>query len=278
MSLSTEPEAPSECDASFVSADGLHLSGTFVPGGSAASSVTVLVHGGGATRDETGFFTRLAHGLTRAGMASLRFDLRGHGRSEGRQEDLTLAGVVNDIRAAVAYARVTAGGVPINVVGTSFGGGISGFYTARYPAEVRRLVLFNPLIEYRRRFVDDKPYWHDGRIDEAAGRELTERGSLVHSPTFRLGRALLNEVFYLRPDEAMAQIVTPTLFVHGTKDTFVPIESSRRYVGRIQAEARLVEIDGAQHGFAVHNDPQYQHPQTGEWQAEVIRTVADWLA
>ncbi|MFD6224362.1 hypothetical protein [Nocardia asteroides] len=37
-----------------------------------------------------GFFTRLAAGLANAGVASLRFDLRGHGGSEGRQEELTL--------------------------------------------------------------------------------------------------------------------------------------------------------------------------------------------
>jgi alpha-beta hydrolase superfamily lysophospholipase len=73
----------------------------------------------------------LAVGLASAGVVSLRFDLRGHGRSE--------------------------------------------------------------------RFVDDKPYWDDGRIGAAAGRELTEEGSLAHSPTFRLGRPLLNEVFYPAP-------------------------------------------------------------------------------
>ncbi len=162
-------------------------------------------------------------------------------------------------------------------IGASFGGGICGFYAARYPDEVRRLVLFNPLIEYRKRFVDDKPYWHNGRINEEAGRELTERGSLPHSPTFRLGRPLLNEVFYLRPDDAISQIVTPTLFVHGTKDTFVPIESSRRYVTKIQAEAKLLEIDGSQHGFAVHDDPQYLDPQTVIWQSSVVAATTDWL-
>ena len=263
-------------DTFFSSADGLRLSGTMLIAGGSPSSVTVMVHGGGATRDEGGFFTRLAVGLADAGVASLRFDLRGHGRSEGRQEDLTIAGVVNDIRSAVSHAREITG-APVNVLGTSFAGGISGFYAAQYPDEVRRLVLFNPLIEYRKRFVDDKPYWHDGRIDEAAGWELSQRGSLVHSPTFRLGRPLLNEVFYMRPDAAMSDIVTPTLFVHGTKDTFVPIDSSRRYVTRVQAEARLLEIDGAQHGFAVHDDPQYQDPQTGVWQASVIKAVTDWL-
>jgi len=44
----------------------------------------------------------MARGLADAGVASLRFDLRGHGRSEGRQEKLTISGVLNDIRAALA--------------------------------------------------------------------------------------------------------------------------------------------------------------------------------
>ncbi|MDT4990211.1 MAG: uncharacterized protein QOH97_103 [Actinoplanes sp.] len=275
--MNAGPGVDRSVDAEFGSADGLRLSGSFVPAKGETSSVSVLVHGGGASRDEGGFFIRLAAGLAEAGIASLRFDLRGHGHSEGRQEELTLAGVVNDIRSAVAYARELTG-APVNVIGTSFGGGISGFYASRHPDEVRRLVLFNPLIEYRKRFVDDKPYWHDGRIDEQAGRELAAQGSLAHSPTFRVGRPLLNEVFYLRPDEAIHQIVTPTLFVHGTKDTFVPIDSSRHYVTQVKADARLIEIDGAQHGFAVHEDPHYLDPQTGIWQATVIAAVADWLS
>jgi alpha-beta hydrolase superfamily lysophospholipase len=66
--------------------DGLYLSGTLVLPDSAWQAV-VLVHGGGVTRKEGGFFTRLAAGLAEADIASLRFDLRGHGESEGRQED-----------------------------------------------------------------------------------------------------------------------------------------------------------------------------------------------
>lgn len=50
----------------------------------------MLVHGGGVTREGGGFFARLAAGLGVAGGASLCFDLRGHGDSEGRQEVLTL--------------------------------------------------------------------------------------------------------------------------------------------------------------------------------------------
>ena len=77
---------------------------------------------------------------------------------------------------------------------------------------------------------------------------------------------------------ALGQVTAPTLIVHGTRDTFVPIESSRRAVGSFAGETRLVEIEGAQHGLAVHDDPEYQNPQTREWQERVILTVADWLS
>lgn len=46
---------------------------------------------------------------------------------------------------------------------------------------------------------------------------------------------------------------------------------------QFQAEHKLVEIEGAQHGFAVHEDPQYLNPQSQEWQAFVIRTVSEWI-
>ena len=38
------------------------------------------------------------------------------------------------------------------------------------------------------------------------------------------------------------------------------------------------EIDGSQHGFAVHDDPQYAQSQTQQWQAHVIDLVTRWVA
>jgi len=264
-------------ETNFRSLDGIHLRGTLVvPSGKSANSA-VLVHGGGVTRHEGGFYTRLASDLAQAGIPSLRFDIRGHGESEGRQEDLTISGVVNDIRSAVEHIRAETGSHQASVVGASFGGGISAFFASRYPEQVKRLVLINPLLNYKKRFVDDKAYWYDDHIGQEAGEELARQGFIPHSPTFKLGRALLNEVFYIHPHLALGQVTAPTLIVHGTRDTFVPIESSRQAVGCFAGETRLVEIDGAQHGIAVHEDPEYQNQQTREWQAYVIRVVTEWL-
>jgi len=136
---------------------------------------------------------------------------------------------------------------------------ICGYFAAKRPELVNRLVLGNPLLNYKKRFIDDKPYWHDNRIDEAAGKELAEHG------------------FWLQPHTVLGEIQAPTLIVHGTKDTFIPVESSRKAVTQLTCEHKLVEIEGAQHGFAVHDDPTYADPQSQQWQAFVIRTVAEWL-
>ena len=121
---------------SFRTLDGLHLAGTFVVPDSESGQAVVMVHGGGVTREEGGFFTRLAAGLGDAGVASLRFDLRGHGESEGRQEELTLAAILNDIQVALAHAEEATGAARISLLGASFGGGICGYYAAKRPDDV----------------------------------------------------------------------------------------------------------------------------------------------
>ncbi len=210
-------------------------------------------------------------------MPSLRFDFRAHGDSEGRQEDLTICGIVNDIRAARAHVREATGNEHVDLIGASFGGGISAFFAARYPELLRRLVLLNPLLDYKKRLVDDKPYWSEDRISKQAGRELTKQGFLFHNPSFKLGRPLLNEVFYVQPHRALAEVKAPTLFVHGTADTFVSVESTREALKSMQAPTSLIEVEGAQHGFAVDDDPQYREPQTQHWQASVAQSVTEWL-
>jgi hypothetical protein len=90
----------------------------------------------------------------------------------------------------------------------------------------------------------------EDRIDQDAGKDLAEQGCVSHSPTFKLGRALLNEVFYLHLDEALGGIQAPTLFVYGTADTLVPVESSRWGVVQMRAPAELIELEGAQHSLA----------------------------
>lgn len=269
---------PSESFVHIRTLDGLQLAGTFAePGTHAPGKAVVLVHGGGVTREEGGFFTRLAAGLAAAGVASLRFDLRGHGDSEGRQEELTLATILNDIRVALAEVRKLSGAARLSLLGASFAGGVCAYYAAKRPAEVDRLVLLNPQLNYKQRTIDSRVYWRDDYLDEEQAQRLNELGYIQFTPALRHGRPILNEVFWFEPLAVLGDVKAPTLVVHGTRDTFVPVEASREAVPLLRAAHRLVEIEGSQHGFAVHDDPQYLSPQSQEWQAFVIRTVAQWI-
>ncbi len=99
--------------------------------GSAAIPVTVLLHGLGGTRAE---LRELAHGLP--GRSAL-VDLRGHGASSRRPADLEPAAFVEDLHAVVEYL----GGMPVALVGQSFGGHIALRYAARHPDLIVKLVL-----------------------------------------------------------------------------------------------------------------------------------------
>jgi pimeloyl-ACP methyl ester carboxylesterase len=135
----------------------------------------------------------------------------------------------------------------------------------------------NPQLDYKLRTITSRPYWHDDSLDEDQAVRLREQGYIQFTPTLRHGYPILNEVFWFEPLAVLGDVMAPTLVVHGTKDTFVPIEASRSAMPLFTAEHRLVEIEGSQHGFAVHEDPQYLNPQSQEWQAFVIRIVADWV-
>ncbi|MBV9448664.1 MAG: alpha/beta fold hydrolase [Streptosporangiaceae bacterium] len=261
----------------FRTLDGLRLAATLaIPDGQPHGGV-VMVHGGGVTREEGGFFTRLAGGLGEVGVASLRFDLRGHGESEGRQEDLTLATILNDIRVALEYVGEATSARRLSLLGASFAGGVCAYYAARRPGELDRLVLLNPQLDYKQRTIDSRPYWTDDQLDEETARQLERDGFIQFTPTLRHGRPILNEAFWFDVLAVLPEVTAPTLVVHGTKDTFVPVEASRSAMERFTAKHKLVEIEGAQHGFAMHDDPQYLNPQSQEWQAFVIRSVADWI-
>lgn len=263
-------------ETAFQSLDGTALFGT-VCSAAAPGGMAVLVHGSGVTREEGGFFTRLAAGLAASGVTSLRFDLRAHGVSGGRESELTIASVSNDIRAAGDHLRErTRRRGPVHVVAASFSGGAAALHAAHRPGDVAKLVLLNPRLDYKERYVTSRPGWSEDYLSGEAAARLEEQGFTEKSP-FELNRALLNEVFHLDTPAILAGVRAPVLVVHGTADTFVPVESSRRHRAMFGGPVELVELDGAQHGFAVHDDPKYLHPQSQVWQNEVIQRVNAFL-
>lgn len=260
----------------FFSFDGLKLEGTFVWPRKKKIGVAVLVHGGGVDRDEDGFYIRFSEKLSKVGISSFRFDWRAHGKSEGKLEEMTLLGVVNDIHSAVNLATEYTNMRKVYLVGTSFGGGLCAHFAAKNSDKVERLVLMNPLLNYKKRLLEDKPFWQNKKLTKKGIDELNKIGYLPHGSVFRMGRPLINELFHINPYLDMSKITVPTLTIHGTKDSMVPFDISFQY-HKAKGKSKFISIEGADHGFTVPGDEEYSDPQTIKWQALAIDEAINWL-
>ncbi len=92
-------------DTALLTADGVHLSARWWRRPGRARAAVILVHGFGASKEDTGI-RALAADLHGAGFDVLTYDARGHGTSEG---NCTVGGEERlDVAAAAALAAVSA--------------------------------------------------------------------------------------------------------------------------------------------------------------------------
>lgn len=122
------------------------LAGTFTkPKGDGPFRAVILITGSGPQdRDETLFnhkpFLVIADHLTRKGIAVLRYDDRGVGKSTGKFSEATTADFASDVRAAVAFLKQRKDVKGIGLIGHSEGGVIAPMVAAD-SADVAFIVL-----------------------------------------------------------------------------------------------------------------------------------------
>ena len=107
-------------EARFISADGTELTGLWFPASNGAAKGVVVQFHGNAENMTSHFMS--VWWLALEGWDVLAFDYRGYGASAGKKD---LDGAVADGVAALAYARTKAPGLPLAVIGQSFGGAMA---------------------------------------------------------------------------------------------------------------------------------------------------------
>lgn len=232
--------------------DGLRLDAVWHEGGERA---VVLAHGITADLDESGLYEPLAAALVSRGLSVLRFSFRGHGKSDGVDREMTIAGERRDLRAAVAWA-----GRPVAVVGSSFGAVSVTLSLADLGESVPAVVLWQPVLDLRHTFLEP---------ELPRGRELYGAwtgGDLDIEGRFVLGGPLFDEFAVERPIDAFLAAPQPALVIHGDADSHVSFEIARETALR-RPNTGWHPIPGAGHGFA--------SPGAAD---DLVETTANWLA
>lgn len=150
--MPAKPYPYREEEVAFESAPGVKLAGTLtLPEGKGPFPAAILISGSGAQdRDEQLLghrpFLVLADHLTRRGIAVLRYDDRGYGKSTGRFQDATSSDFAVDAAAAVAFLRdrkdIDTG--RIGLIGHSEGGMVGPMVAAKDPTIAFVVLLAGP--------------------------------------------------------------------------------------------------------------------------------------
>ena len=266
----------SESLINFKSIDGLELEGTLRVTNNPTKFAVLFVHGITVDREEDGFYTQFAQKMDNISATSFRFDLRGHGSSQGEYEKITLGKVIDDIDSAVnELQKHVPSNTPLIIIAASFSGGLASNWAFENSNKVNSLILLNPLLNYSEHLLFSKWFWVNEEISVKGNELLETQGWLPHGE-FRMGPKLIDELSHLKSFGKIKYPSIPILVVHGNKDSIVSFEIAQKYSDSIENSTFEI-IDGADHGFTSINDETLLHPDTIHFRYIVFEKVCKWI-
>ncbi|MFH1438362.1 MAG: alpha/beta hydrolase [Pseudomonadota bacterium] len=198
----------------------------------------VLCHGMLSNKDGTKQIA-LCRALHARGIASLRFDFRGRGRSDGAFEDTTISRRLEDLEAVLAHVDAR-GYSSISLVGSSLGAPVAIIEAAKGPAPAVASLVTYAAVSRAEQLLDFFPPQHVAEWKKAGMLDFV--GNRIKWDF--IDDALTHDVL-----AAAGSLRCPTLLIHGSADALVPVESSRIIWEAIKAEKDFVLIEGADHTF-----------------------------
>ena len=215
-------------DVRIATEDGVRLHGWFLapPAGRPPAALVLQFHGNAGNIVQRAWKLDL---LARSGLASLVFDYRGYGRSEGRPSE---AGLYADGRAAVRLARERA-----LSLAAAAGGGRRALPVVYYGESLGCAVAIEMALE------DPPPA---GLVLDAPFTSLAAVGR-YHLPWLPAGLLLRARFDNLGK---IGRVRVPLLVIHGERDCVIPISMGRTVfdaASAAPAPRRFVAIPGADH-------------------------------
>ncbi len=223
----------------------------------------VIICHGFSGNCQTPFMNALSESIVAQGMATLRFDFNGHGRSDGEFKDMTVLNEIDDLKDVIAWAQKQSWVKDISLVGHSQGGVVVSMVSGELGDKgIKAEVLLAAAAVLR----DDALR---GNTMGAMYDPWNFKGDYIelpHSPeagALLLGKNYVETAIRLPIYETAANYNGPTLIVQGTHDQIVPYTYAERYNEKIKgSELRLIPDEN--HVFS-------------KTQKETSILVADWL-
>ncbi len=226
-----------------VKRDGLILRGLLETPDTDEYDIAILMHGftGNLGYQKTDLLEQVAKKLHEQGIATIRFDFNGHGKSDGQFQDMTVLNEIADGSAILTFTRNLPHVRKIYLIGHSQGGVVASMLAGYYPEYISKLALLAPA---------------------ATLKEDAQKGDLqgtAYNPnqipdTLPIKKGLMVGGFYLRTAQTLPiyevakQYTGPVCLIHGDADTVVNKKASERY-HQVYQNSELHIVEGGSHRF-----------------------------
>jgi acylglycerol lipase len=248
-----------------------------------AVATVVIVHGIG---EHSGRYVHVGKYFAEAGLRTISFDLRGHGRSPGRPVFVKrYAELATDVDSVLRHF----GGGPTFLFGHSFGGQLALWTAQHFRLKLAGLILSSPWLA----LAFEPPRWQvfvarkvnrlipglrfpTGIHPEKLSRDQAHLDSLED---LDLLHKFSTVRFYLEAANAASEITGtprvdfPVLFAYGGADEVTSCKVAEDYFARLRAPSKMFKIyPGLRH--ELHNEPERAQVLADyvEWMKSVIRT------
>lgn len=206
----------------------------------------ILLHGFTGNRYEPFFmFVRFSRYLAERGIASLRFDFRGSGESDGTFEEMTVSGEISDAEKAIEFftGLKEIDEKRVALVGLSMGGLVSACTAGRNPEKLKAVALWSAV----------------GDMHELVSKTMKEKFGI--DDISKIQKKVPHFGVYLGPDffkdlknvngfNQIQKFKGNVLICHCKGDPVVPYEHALRYKEVLGDRASLVPFEGEEHTFS----------------------------
>ena len=199
------------------------------------------------------FFVKAARNFSKNGFATLRFDFRGSGDSEGRWKDQTTTTMLEDLDNVIdqisKYPEINK--EKIGLIGHSQGGRVVLLHTAK-DKRIESLVTWAAR-------TDLSYFWSKAWLESARRKERVIED-------FEITKKWISDDMKYNVEKTVQKIKVPILVIHGDTDYTVPDSEAYRIYKNANKPKKLQIVKGLNHDFS------------GEKiQKEVIKITLNWF-
>ena len=207
--------------------------------------IVIIMHGL-MMRKEFILLKKLADRLQLIGIASIRFDFNGHGKSDGEFQDMTVPSEMDDARSVVDYATKLDFVENISLMGHSLGGAVASMLSGELGADkIKSVVLMAPAAVFKDQALE--------------GNILGVPFDPLNIPEYvtvygrKIGKMYLKSAQDMSIYKVAAKYSGPVCIIQGKKDDLVPYKYAEKY-NEIYKNCELHLLDNEVHLFGYDMD------------------------